>query len=126
MTEFLSLIFVFFEVKIVFNTDAVNTTYNFFFFENQGKDLGNHLFNFFEKTHILYYMNMLNFIKYFFYSNIKKIMLHVYYYVLQLFLIIVYNNMPNKFVKDYLYYYYTIEKSVLKIKKYIMLGYIKK
>jgi hypothetical protein len=64
--------------------------------------------------------------KYIIYSNIKKIMLHIYYYILQLFLIVVYNNMPNKFVKDYIYYYYTLEKSILRIKKYIMLGYVKR
>ena len=71
-------------------------------------------------------MNVLNFIKYIFYSNIKNIMLHLYYYVFQFFLIVVYNNGTNKFVKNYIYYYYILKKSVLKIKKYIMLGYIKK
>ena len=126
MAELLKFIFVIIEIKIEFGPAETKITYNSLFFENPGKDIGSNLFNVFEKNYLLYFMNIFNFIKYICYSNVKKIMLHVYYYILQLFLIIIFNNMPNKFVKDYLYYHYTLKKSIFKIKKYIMLGYIKK
>lgn len=126
MIELLGLIIVFLDLKSTISISIFNINYDFFFLGNTVKDLSIPFFNFFEKSHLLYFMNVLNFIKYIFYSNIKNIMLHLYYYVFQFFLIVVYNNGTNKFVKNYIYYYYILKKSVLKIKKYIMLGYIKK
>jgi len=119
MFDFLSLIIVFFEYKIQIN----NIFFEVFFYD---RFLDNYLFYLFDKNNLLNYLNILNFIKYICYSNIKKIMLYIYYYIIQLFLIIVYNNMPNKFVKTYLYYYYILKNNILQGKKYIMLGYVKK
>ena len=122
MFNFLSLINVFFESKIQINLDSYIFIELFF----NDKALDTYLFGFFDKNSLLNCMNIFNFIKYICYSNIKKIMLYIYYYIIQIFLIVVYNNMPNKFVKIYLNYYYIFKNNILQGKKYIMLGYVKK
>jgi hypothetical protein len=126
-----NFIFVLFEFKIQFNVSSegvenVKTTTEFFFFQQNTKNIEDHLFGFFDKDQILYYMNIFNFIKYICYSNIKKLTLYVYYYIIQIFLIVVYNNMPNIIVKNYIYYYYTLKKNSIFYIKYVMLGYVKK
>lgn len=124
MANFFNLIFAILEFKIQIKAELINIFFDYFFYDKLYME--NYLFNIFDKNKLLYYLNMYNFLKYIFYSNIKNIMLHIYYYIIQIFLFLVYNNMPNKFVKNYIYNYYIFKKSLFQLKKYIMLGYVKK
>ena len=56
------------------------------------------------KKDVLYWLNIYNFIYYLFYKWVKTLMINIYFYTIQIFLIFIYNNMPNKFVKTSMYY----------------------
>lgn len=81
--------------------------------------------NLISKKDILYWLNIYNFIYYLCYKWIKTFLINLYFYMIQFFLIFIYNNMPNKLLVNYIYYYYIIKKFILKCYKYLIMGYIK-
>ncbi len=60
--------------------------------------------NLISKKDILYWLNIYNFIYYLCYKWIKTFLINLYFYMIQFFLIFIYNNMPNNFVKSSMYY----------------------
>lgn len=88
-----------------------------------GSDLLNSIIN---KKDILYWFNIWNFINYIFYKWIKTLLINLYCYFIQFLLIIIYNNMFNKYATKFIINFFSLQFFILKIKRFIMLRIIKK
>lgn len=80
--------------------------------------------NLISKKDILYWLNIYNFIYYLCYKWIKTFLINLYFYMIQFFLIFIYNNMPNKFIKSSIYYI-LLEKIIWKDRLTRLLKHIK-
>lgn len=78
-----------------------------------------------QKDKILYWINIYNFIHYILYKRLKFLMINIYYYFIQMFLLFIYNNMPNFFVGSYIYYYYRVKNTFFYYKKYLSMRFVK-
>lgn len=78
------------------------------------------------KQNILYWLNIINFINYTMYKNIKLIIINIFYYIIQFYIIFIHSNMPNIFLKKYFYYFYELNRYIKRHKKYIFKRYLKK
>ena len=76
------------------------------------------------KKDVLYWLNIYNFIYYLCYKWIKTFLINLYFYMIQFFLIFIYNNMPNKFIKSSIYYI-LLEKIIWKDRLTRLLKHIK-
>lgn len=69
--------------------------------------------NLFNKQDFIYWINLYNCIKYLCYKKVKYLSLQLYYYIIQSYLFLIFNNMPNKFF-SYIYKGFDTIKNVLK------------
>ena len=76
----------------------------------------NMICNLVNKEWLLNLLNLLNFLNYLLYKNIKLILINLYCYVIQFYIIIIYRNLPNSFWKIYFNYSFMFRCYILKQK----------
>lgn len=82
----------------------------------------NIIFYYINKQSILYWLNILNFLNYTIYKYTKFIIINLYYYIIQWYIMFIHSNMPNIFLKNYYYIFYKLKKYL----KYIYKRFIKR
>lgn len=81
--------------------------------------------NLVNKQSILNWLNILNLLNYLLYKYVKLILINLYCYIIQFYVIIIYRNLPNSFWKIYFEYSIIFRSFILKQKVYLMKRFIK-
>lgn len=84
------------------------------------------ILSFFDKNDIILLINLINLLYYNLYKICKNISLSLYFYYIQFYLIFIYNNTSNKFLKNYFYYFFLWKKNILYFCRFILRRIIKK
>lgn len=81
--------------------------------------------SFIDKNNMLALINLWNLLSYTVYKIIKLLALKIQNYLMQAFLIFIYNNMSNIFLGNFLSYFFLIKKDIYEISHYLFKRIIK-